>query len=675
MQLKLAPAGGLALALVCGASSPAASGASAPQVVSSSTTASGGTTISGMPADEAPLFGTGAISGVVTDGNTGVPLEGVLVTLSGGRAGTLGRPQMMTDARGRFIFTHLVAFGDYAISAARMGYVDGGYKRLPGSSVAPRISLRDGEWFPSADVRLWKPASISGTVLDDQNEAVVGVPIRVLAKVRVAGRIRVAAGPSTVTDDRGMYRLSGLSPGEYIVHVPGVQVTYPAEEPKAQATAPAPPSGLSVTSNAPDPDAVLRLDGGLTVSLGPYATPPAGGGAAAYAMAYHPASRSMDTAAVISLDYGDQRQNVDVQLTLLPTVRVSGRVLGPGDTVAKLPIRLLSVGSEGLGHGAEAAMTTTDATGAFTLLKVPAGDYTLIASRSASEFTLGGGVSPSSLVPARAFTINSMSSGTVTGSNGLSMTSRSVAGTPAGGRTTVSVADRDLDDVVVTLAVGSAVSGHFLWDGSETLPAGAQVPFMRLEPADGDLSLALRSPSTPGRFDGAPPSPVPFTIDGVLPGKYVFGSPSAGRFSIESIEWKGRDMIATPLDVEPDQNVSGVVVRLTSKPIQLTGAVRDGSGAPATGGAVIAFPAQPALWRNFGLSANLFRTGSIVADGTYRLDRILPGEYLLAAVPDEDRPRWVDPDYLASIAGSATRISVTPGSTVTQNLRLTGGDR
>jgi hypothetical protein len=88
---------------------------------------------------------------------------------------------------------------------------------------------------------------------------------------------------------------------------------------------------------------------------------------------------------------------------------------------------------------------------------------------------------------------------------------------------------------------------------------------------------------------------------------------------------------------------------------------------------VLAFPASPALWRNFGLSALLFKTGTIVGNGTYRLDRLVPGDYLLAAVPDEDRAKWVDPDYLASIATSATRVRVTPGSSPTQDLRIIGG--
>ena len=89
----------------------------------------------------------------------------------------------------------------------------------------------------------------------------------------------------------------------------------------------------------------------------------------------------------------------------------------------------------------------------------------------------------------------------------------------------------------------------------------------------------------------------------------------------------------------------------------------------------MAFPAAPAQWRNFGFSAVLFKTGSIDSKGTYSLSQLVPGEYLLAAVPDEARPKLTDPDYLASIAGSATRVTVAPGSKITQSLRMIGEGR
>lgn len=421
---------------------------------------------------------------------------------------------------------------------------------------------------------------------------------------------------------------------------------------------------------------MLRAENGLGLTVGFFATPPAGGGAAAYAMAYHPASRSMDAATPITLEFGDERRNVDVQLTLLPTVRVSGQVLGPADAVAKLPVRLLPVGSESLGLGAEAAFTSTDATGAFTFLRVPSGDYMLLANRSISEFSPVTGVSNSTLMPRAAMMVTSMSAGSLQGAHGVSLVTRGTAGPPASGRVSLSVADKDIDDVVVNLATAVTVSGHFTWDGAEAPPTGVGPNLtVRLEPADADLSVGLRSRQTARGPNEVVPVPVPLVIDSVLPGRYVFGNVSVGRFFVEAIEWRGRDLLNMPLEVDGSSDITGVIIRMTSKTNTVTGSVRIDGGAVATTGAVMAFPASPSVWRNFGLSAVLFKIVSILADGTYAVPNLVPGEYLLAAVPDSDRTKWIDPDYLASIAGLATRIQVTPGSKVAQSLRMIGGGR
>jgi len=681
--LLWALAGVLSLAMPA----PAATG---PQVVVTTSTTSGGvsTTVSeGQAAAETPTSGTGAISGVVTDGVTGLPLEGAVVQLSGGGGVAVvpvsgggvaaPRPGQITDARGRFIFTHLPAFPDYALSASRAGYMPGGYKRVPGVLSVTRIALRDGEWVTNADVKLWRPASISGTVRDELGEPVVGVPVRALVTVQVAGRGQRAAGPTTETDDRGVYRLAGLQPGTYVIQAPSVQITLPAVAAPARPGPPsaAPPSGRgSATAALPDVPALVRVDGSLGRMVGHFATPPPDSGGKVYAMAFHPSARSVAEATPVSVGYGDQRENVDVQLTLVPAVSVSGRVAGPAQSLAKMPIRLVPVGSESLSVGADAAFTQTDEEGSFTFLQVPAGDYTLIASRTMAEYGVGASSSSDRVMPTSVLLITSMSAGQVPGSTGVSYVVRSTAGDAVSGRLSVSVGAADLEGLVVPLMTGVKVSGHFLWDGSETPPESLRLqPPVRLEPADGDLSLGVRNRMNVRPDGQALPSPLPFELNGVLPGRYLLSYVESGGFSLEGAEWNGRDLLAMPLEVDGSKDVTGVVIRLSSKRIALTGSVQDANGAPATTGAVLTFPASPALWRNFGLSANLFRTSTIVSDGTFRVDRLVPGEYLIVAVPDEDRSKWLDAEFLAGVAGFATRIRVEPGATISRNLRMVGG--
>lgn len=649
----------------------------APQVVSTSSSAGGVTTTvtqSQGTDDTTPKFGTGAISGVVTDGSSGAPLAGVFVQLSGGGGPAASRPGQMTDARGRFVFTHLPASADFSIAAARPGYISGGYKRTPGVPAAVRIALRDAEWMQTADVQLWKPAAISGTVRDELGDPVVGVPVRAVLESTVAGRRRIIAGPATVTDDRGMYRLANLDPGDYLIHVPNIQITLPAVREPHRATPAAPPpasAAASATSAIPDVPAVIRTDGDRGLVAGHFATPTPGSGARAYAMAYHPAALSIADASAVTISFGDQREHVDVQLALVPTVTVSGQVSGSGDAIALLPIRLVPVGSEALAVGAETAFTQTDALGGFTLLNVPAGEYTLLASRTMSEYRRSGAMSSDVAMPRGALMVTSSSMGQVPGADNVSYTTRSSAGAAVSGRLAVSVGDRDVTGLHVPVIEGVKISGTFRWDGVETTPETIQLhPPVRLEPADGDLSLGVRSRMTFRQLDQALPSPLPFEVDGILPGRYLIGQMQSGAYQLEAIEWNGRDLLTQPFEVDGTRDITGIVIRMTSKKIEVTGPVTDADGGTATSGAVLAFPADPALWKDFGLSATMFRTGTIVGGGTYRIDRLVPGDYLLVAVTDADRRHWLDADFLASVAPQATRIKVESGSTISQSLRI-----
>src|SRR6187431_2301377 len=161
--------------------------------------------------------GTGAISGVVTDSVTHQPIADVVVYLGPPNRGPAGEPvRQFTDARGRFIFRNLPAAEAYYINASKFGYFDG----LFGHSspvLGSRIVLAAGQWISDANISLNRAAAISGTVRDEHGDAMVGVYVRALAQLTIGGEHRLAAGPVTTTDDRGMYRIAGLRAGSYLV--------------------------------------------------------------------------------------------------------------------------------------------------------------------------------------------------------------------------------------------------------------------------------------------------------------------------------------------------------------------------------------------------------------------------------------------------------------------------
>jgi hypothetical protein len=424
----------------------------------------------------------------------------------------------------------------------------------------------------------------------------------------------------------------------------------------------------------------MRSGDGLSVLVGHFPTPPPGNAGSAYPMMYHPAARALDLAEPVSVTYGEHRTNVDVTLMLVPTVRVSGQVIGPADAIARMPVRLVPVGSEDQGEGAEAAITLADPMGRFTFLRVPAGDYVAIASTTVTEYSttsLGRNA-----MPRRAdFFAGNSASGGVAGSDGVRYESRSLTRGSAAGRVPVSVGEQDVLNVAVPVQTGVTVSGHFLWDGSQSRPDSVRFsPLLRLEGADGSLTngiprLTLGSPAA---FRGGEPveTPVTFQIHGVLPGRYTFGELIVGGLTVEGIELGGRDLLTTPLEVTGDKDIRDVIVRLATRPISLSGRVSASNGTAPSDAAVIVFPVERAGWTDYGPTAARFKSLSVTATGTFAAPANLPaGEYFAAAVRQDQRNRWTDQAFLVELAARATRFRLTPGNPITLDLRFDEGGR
>ena len=254
---------------------------------------------------------TSAISGVVTDGQSGRPVTGALVQLStvpqDRRTAPQTFPRQMTDSSGRFVFQRLAA-GSYRLQVTAPGYLDGGFGRVSGvvAALGAQITIQDRQWFGDANTVLWKPASISGTIRDERGEPLVDVPVRILMAVGVAGRDQWASGAVTETDDRGAYRFAGLRAGRHAVQVPSMQITLPNGE------------VALYHSKKPDPLPVIRAADGLGVMAG-YLAVPAGRGQV-YPATFYPVARSVSAADVIDLDFGGQRSAADVSLVPVSSV-------------------------------------------------------------------------------------------------------------------------------------------------------------------------------------------------------------------------------------------------------------------------------------------------------------------------------------------------------------------
>jgi hypothetical protein len=664
-----------------------------------------GQTSSAPPTQAAEAAGSAAVSGTVTDAVSGRPLAGAIVSLRLTTGPARARNQrQVTDERGRFVFRDLPPGSGVAVVVTRLGYEEGGFGQSALRGPTATIALADGPWFRTADIQMWKAAAISGRVLDEFNEPVVGAYVRVLARHTVAGSPHLVVGPVAITDDRGEYRIAGLSPGTYLVHVPSVQATVPAELPAGALDAsggsadPTTIRPMSIASQVkPRTDAALDPVGSGRLLVGNFATPPppADGRAQSYPMTFHPGASSPASANAIVVGLGEEKRGIDVAIRPVATSRIFGIVHGPAEALAGLVLRLLPAGLEDLGNGAEAATALVGADGTFAFLNVPAGAYIIDAPRSSLELTSDPGLDAVALPRPPGTQLGGSQSGSIAAAPaGVEYVSRSSAGdVNYWTRTPVSVDANDITNLVVTLQRGLTLSGTFMYEGSSrativTVPAGAggvaststtttvvqtttttgrpeMPPPIYAEPARGSASLGL-----PRRvFRRDVPFDDTFRIEGFKDGEYVLRVPSwNNKFTVKSITIDGSDYTDKALDVSRISRPDTVVITLTDNVTRLSGTVQTEQGTPAAA-AVIVFPVERDRWMGYGFSPTRIRSVVVPPAATYEIVGLPAGDYHVVAVDQGLVSSWQDPAFLAKAAPAAARVTVDWGDAKTVPLK------
>ena len=160
----------------------------------------------------------GAITGSVVN-ESGQPLAGVRVSLRE-ISGVSGRSSM-TDAEGNFRINGLGP-ALYFVSAYYPAYVT-----QPSDALWPFNYYRIGD---SVRLEMMRGGVITGTVLNATGDPVIGVRVRAVMVRTAKGeapRPGNTAYQDRTTDDRGVYRLFGLSTGTYLVSAGGSTSTQP----------------------------------------------------------------------------------------------------------------------------------------------------------------------------------------------------------------------------------------------------------------------------------------------------------------------------------------------------------------------------------------------------------------------------------------------------------------
>ena len=626
---------------------------------------------------------TGLILGRVIDADSGQPLAGAVVSAPlpslppapGSPAPRAEPVRVLTTTSGYFVFRDLPQ-GAYNLTASLPGYAAGAYGRVRPDGPTRPVMLREGERRTDVEIRLWRLAVIVGRVVDETGEPAVGVSVRAVRRTRLGPRTTWTPGQTSVTDDRGVYRLGDLTPGDYLVAVPSTSTSVPVQN--ADAYRQAMNEGRSseairerMESRAPIPsmggirlgtDVLQLMDATGSRGLAP-PQPQPGQPILLYRTAFHPSAASAREAAVITVRSGEVRDGIDIAMQLVPTARVSGAVIGPDGPAAGIGVHLTPADVDPFtsavsplgGAALETATTSTDAEGRFSLLGVPAGAYVVSVLR----------VPRPQLSPGTTSITTTVGGMTVISSTGsTSGPPPPPAGPTLWARMPVSVAGDDIDGVRLELRTGMRLQGEVVLDGTSLVAADRLTALtIRLLPPDGSATttIPLTRPDSAGRFE----------VPGHPPGRYtlqVTGSPGPG-WGLKSVTIAGRDVTGDVFDLEGE--MGPVVITMTDRPSGLAGTVQGGANPRAIETAtVVLIPADVRTWVEAGMPPGRTRTAGTMADGRYMFASVLPGEYLVAALPGEVAVDFQDPDFVAAVARVATRVVIAEGTQAAQALPL-----
>ncbi len=604
--------------------------------------------------------GNGAITGTVVDSATGQPVTGAIVQIEGGPLREDYHIRQISDGQGRFAFLRLANTGTYRISVTKFGYLGGGYGREASHEDALRnITVREGGWIGNLRVPIFKPGEISGVVRTEAGEPLVGVYVRAYARTFIAGHERLVAGPITITDDRGQYRLGRLMPSRYVVQVPSIQMSAPAS------------ATLALTE-----EAAIAMDGDQQLIIGRFPLPPPSVGTArlAYPPAFHPRAISISDADVVTLGFGETKAGIDVTLTPVKAVSISGRVTGPSEALANRSVRLVARGMDGLGLGSESASALVAPDGAFRFFNVPAGEYTLEAPLSLAEPMLDATQRQTALQLPRPFAAVTAKQ-TSPGAPFIAASAVQFGGVGAGpmysGRMRLTVGSGQASGIILPLARLATISGRIVIDGDVRQDRGRlpAIVSVSLDAADGrgthsGVRFPVAGPS-PHRGDSSATPASVFEVTNVEQGQYWIRVPA--DWLVKSVTWRGRDYSNVPLDIAGG-DVTDVVVTVTNQRPAIAGVVRAPDGTNPGAVAVVAFPADRSARLNTGAQPTTLLSVIAGESGNFWIAGMPAGEYMVAAIPQALLHDWRSPARLDEFERFATRANVRWGQTVTLEL-------
>ena len=552
--------------------------------------------------------GTAHIRGRVVSVDTGSAVRRAAVRLTGPEGSVR---QTTTDGEGRFEFRELPA-GRFNLWADKSGYLSAKYGQSRPSGSGKAIELAEGQALAKADIVMMRGSAITGRVLDEFGDPVMDATVSAMRSGWVNGRRRLLpTGRTATSNDLGQFRLFGLTAGDYFV---SATVRDNAG------------MGMSVAMSTAAPASGAHVSG---------ATGPSSG----YAPTYFPGTATAAEAQKITIAAGQDAPNTDFALIPARLSLISGTVINAaGKPVEGAVVDAVSRSGD-LAFGPDAGRSTPTAPdGVFVLPGVPPGDY---------------------LLQTEPLLIKTTGSGDM-----MTFFARLGGGEAEIGSLPLTISGEDVSNVVIVTSKGATLTGQVTFDG------GAKPGNVT------GLQMAAQPVGILGPMDGFHGSPAPVGADGAFAMRGLSGTRIVRPvwlpkgWMLKSVRANGVDVTDTGIDFTPGETHTGIEVALTSKVTEISGSVKGPSSAPISDCTVLVFSDDPQRW-TLPNSRYVFHAQPN-EDGRFEIGSVPEGGYYAAATDDMLPDDWTapDPDLLDRLKATATKVTLTEGSTKVLELKL-----
>ena len=526
----------------------------------------------------------GRVRGQVVEAISGRPLPGASISVT--RLGEV--KSVMSDVNGRYEVRDLPP-GEYRVYVRADLHVPTVYGQRSASEEGAPVEVQSGRTTANIDVRVERAAVVNGRIFDASGEGFPGVEIELLTQRYRPGGPALAPVAFAQTEDLGAFRVGDLPPGQYYL----------------RAYAP-----LSFESRSRSTQIGKKV----------------------YAATYLPGTARVAEAQPILISAGQELFGVDLALSTVDTVNVTGTLIDPeGNPIDRTNVVLM--GDAATGRSAMTASVSRD--GTFRISDVIPGQYFLRVDEPGC---------PPSNADCRAAAL------------------RAGAGRWLGVFEEVTI-ESDLTALQLVARRGAHVEGRIVSDGPPLTfdPRTLRVGSVRHIGAQPNVTEAMTMTSGQAvASDGT------FAIDHVLGRSTLDVSGLPDGWKVKTVRLNGTDITEQPTDFG-DGTRRQVEVVLTNQISELFGRVTDSRGQAVSNYIVVVFPADRDRWRFPSRSVQAARARN---NGTFGIQGLPPGTYLATAVESLPMNAWNDPDVLELLQSGGTQFRLEDGDQRALNLRL-----